>query len=470
MVVALLGGAVGLTAGVLSGPLWLDETLSVEIARLPLPDVYAALRQDGAPPVYYLLLKVWMAAFGTGTIAVRLLSVLLTALALPLAHRLGGRLGGVAGARAAVVVLAALPWTMRFGSEARMYMLVVVLVLAGTLALLAVHRSASRPAVLALAGCVAALLLTHYWSLFLLAAVGALHLPGLLRRRPESVRVAGAGALGVLAFTPWLPTFVFQARHTGAPWADPTDLVELLRTPGFWGGGSWTWRTVLAVVLVALAAFGAVRRPVLRALVGVASLALLLAWTSVAVSGGAYTGRYTAVVVPLVAVAVGLGAVALPGRREPLVALSVTTLLCLGTGLPSAGAGRTFAGDVASAFRSSASPGDLLVYCPDQLGPPMARLLGSAYQQVVYPTLDAPQRIDWVDYRARQDAARPASAARQVDTLAGDRPVFVLVAGDYRTFEGDCEALLRGLGQRRGPVVRVFGTWGSDDPLLVRFP
>lgn len=466
----MFGGAAGLLAGVLSGPLWLDETLSVEIARLSLPEIYDALRQDGAPPVYYLLLQAWMAVLGTGTEAVRLLSVVLTAGALLLAHRLGRQLGGVAGGRAAVIVLAALPWTMRFGSEARMYMLVVVLVLAGALALLSVHRSASRRAVLALATCVAALLLTHYWTLFLLLAVGALHLPGLLRRHPPSVRVAVGGAAGVLAFAPWLPTFAFQAMHTGAPWADPTNLVDLVRTPGFWGGGSWTARTVFAVVLVALAGFAAVHRPVARALGGVALLTLLLAWTSVAVLGGAYTGRYTAVAVPLVAVAAGLGAVALPGRRLPLVALSVTTLISLATGLPPADNSRTFAGAAAAAFRASASPGDLLVYCPDQLGPPMARLLGPAYRQVVYPTLGAPQRIDWVDYRARQDAADPARIAGQVDGLAGDRPVFVLLAGDYRTFEGDCERLLRELGQLRGPVTRLYGTFGRNEPLLVRFP
>lgn len=467
---ALLGGAAGLLAGVLSGPLWLDEALSIEIARLPLPEVYAALRQDGAPPLYYLLLKVWMAAFGTGTTAVRLLSVLLTVGALLLAYRVGRQLGGVAGGRAAVIVLGALPWTMRFGSETRMYTLVVLLVLAGTLALLAVHRSGSRRAVLALAACVAALLLTHYWSLFLLLAVAGLHLPGLLRRHPASVRVAVAGAAGVVAFTPWLPTLAFQAAHTGAPWADPTNLVELLQTPGFWGGGSWTSRTILAVALVGLAIVGALRVPVARALGGVAAATLLLAWTSVALGGGAYTGRYTAVAVPLAAVAVGLGAVALPGRRLPLAALGVTTLLSLSTGLPSAGDDRTFAGDAAAAFRASAAPGDLLVSCPDQLGPPVARLLGSAYQQVVYPTLGDPQRIDWVDYRARQDAADPAEVAGLVDALAGDRPLFVLLAGDYRTFEGDCEALLRSLGQLRGPVTRLYGTFGSSEPLLVRFP
>jgi len=39
--------------------MWLDEALSVNIARLPLSDLRGALKQDGAPPFYYLLLHVW---------------------------------------------------------------------------------------------------------------------------------------------------------------------------------------------------------------------------------------------------------------------------------------------------------------------------------------------------------------------------------------------------------------------------
>src|SRR5688500_12486798 len=71
--------AVLVAAGILlrigtTSALWLDETLSVNIAMLPLGDLFDALREDGAPPLYYLLLHGWMKAFGTGDMAVRLLS------------------------------------------------------------------------------------------------------------------------------------------------------------------------------------------------------------------------------------------------------------------------------------------------------------------------------------------------------------------------------------------------------------
>jgi mannosyltransferase len=471
VLLALAGSLAGLAAGVRSGPLWLDETLSVEIARLPLGELHEALRQDGAPPVYYLLLKAWIALLGTGTTAVRLLTVLLVPLALGLAWLLGRRLAGVAGARATLVVLATLPWTMRYGSETRMYLLVVVLVLAGALLVHRLHAGPSRAAVAGLAAVSGLLLLTHYWALFLLAVVGLAHLPGAARRRPGAVRVVVALALGSLAFLPWLPTFLFQAAHTGAPWADPLRAVELLRTPRYWGGGADTGRTGLAVLLVALAVAGAVRRADARRLGAVAAATLLLAWAVVYVGGGAYTGRYTAVVVPLVAATAALGAVSLPARWTGWVALTLLAAVGIGTGVPAAATARTSAAGVVRAFAAGGGgAGDVLAYCPDQLGPPVRRLLGDDVQQVAYPTFGGPRRVDWVDYAQRQAAADPVRYARRLSRLAEGRRLFVLAAAEYRTFERQCEDLLAELTRLRGAPDPLFGNVGTTGQILYRFP
>ncbi|MBC7375117.1 MAG: glycosyltransferase family 39 protein [Frankiales bacterium] len=464
---AVAGLVVGLIAGVTSGPLWLDETLSVNIATLPLSQVPGALRVDGAPPLYYLLLHAWAAAFGTGAWAVRLLTVTLTPIALLLAHRLGRRLGGVATGRAAVIVLASLPWTMRFFSETRMYGLVVVLVLAGALALLRVREAASRGRTAALAVLVTALLLTHYWSLFLLAAVGLWHLPGALRRRTPDLQVVSALLLGGVLFTPWLPTFVFQALHTGAPWARPPGLVALVQTPTFWGGGVFGGRVVLAVLLVGLAVAGAMRVRAARVLALVALATLLLAWGQTATLGGAYTGRYTAVAVPLVAAAAAVGASR--SGRAGIVALVMLATVGVGTGVPAAAASRTAAAGIAAAVRSAAGPGAVVAYCPDQLAPAVQRLLGPGYRGVVYPTLGPPERVDWVDYAARQDAADPRAIARRLDTLAGSRELLVLKASGFRTFGRQCEALLAELINVRGPATLLFGKAGTTDQLLYAF-
>ena len=43
---------------------WIDEGLSVGIASHPFLEIPGVLRLDGSPPLYYLLLHVWMAVFG----------------------------------------------------------------------------------------------------------------------------------------------------------------------------------------------------------------------------------------------------------------------------------------------------------------------------------------------------------------------------------------------------------------------
>ena len=51
-------------------------------------------------------------------------------------------------------------------------------------------------------------------------------------------------------------------------------------------------------------------------------------------------------------------------------------------------------------INKEASPGDLVVYCPDQLGPGGHRLLHvTGCQQATFPRGIAPDRVDWVDYR-----------------------------------------------------------------------
>ena len=50
-----------------SSDLWLDEALTVNIARLPLHEIPAFLRRDGSPPLYYFLLHFWISWFGTRT-------------------------------------------------------------------------------------------------------------------------------------------------------------------------------------------------------------------------------------------------------------------------------------------------------------------------------------------------------------------------------------------------------------------
>src|SRR5437016_11807732 len=110
---------------------------------MPLRRLPTALRHDGAPPLYYVLLHAWMRLFGTGTVAVRALSGVLGVIALPLTFAAGRRIGGGRTAWAATVIMAASPFAVRYSSEARMYTLLLVLALLGYLALVEALEAAT---------------------------------------------------------------------------------------------------------------------------------------------------------------------------------------------------------------------------------------------------------------------------------------------------------------------------------------
>ena len=66
VLVGLLIVSVYLRTKSLGASLWMDEGLSIGIASQPLLDIPHVLRMDGSPPLYYMLLSVWMDVFGDG--------------------------------------------------------------------------------------------------------------------------------------------------------------------------------------------------------------------------------------------------------------------------------------------------------------------------------------------------------------------------------------------------------------------
>ncbi|MDQ2826459.1 MAG: glycosyltransferase family 39 protein [Actinomycetota bacterium] len=299
--------------------LWLDEAQTVAIARLPLGQLSEALRHDGAPPLFYVLLHGWMRVFGDGDLSVRFLPGLFAVAALPLAWLAGRRLGGRTVAWATVVLMAASPFAVRYATETRMYSLVVLLTLVGYLAVTELlQRPGSRRAVGGVGLVTATLLLTHYWALYLLAVTGAI-LVALAWRGPSPAREGArrglvAMAVGSIAFVPWLPSFFFQLGHTGTPWGGAGRLRSMIDTVFDFSGGysePGLFLGMLSYGLIALALAGVAidgrrieldlrTRPGGRhlAIAGFGTLAVAIIAT--VAGGSAFAARYASVMFPLV--------------------------------------------------------------------------------------------------------------------------------------------------------------------------
>src|SRR5829696_1398948 len=318
---------------------WVDEGLSVGIADRSLLDIPGVLRQDGSPPLYYCLLSVWMAVAGEGEKATHTLSLLFALAAVPAAYWAAGIFGRRASWIAAA--LAALnPFVTQYAQETRMYALVVLLALLATGAFLRAYVPAERPSrrrpvVFGLA--LAAALYTHNWALFLGLAMFAAWLvllwlaPAAARRSRVRDGALGFGVAAVL-YLRWVPTLLFQAAHTGAPWSRRPGFEELSQEVPHRLLGHTAWLVLLMAAgagVVALVRAGGGRRLTTRgrAVLAVAIVALgsvLLAYAASQLSP-AWANRYLAVAIApfVVLCAAGLAA----ARGLGLAGLAVVALL-----------------------------------------------------------------------------------------------------------------------------------------------
>ena len=449
--------------------LWLDEALTVHLAAVPLGDLADVLRRDGAPPLYYALLHGWMEVFGQGNQAVRLLSALFGVLTLPLMYRAGRRLGGGVVGIAALVLVATSPFAIRYSTEARMYSLVALLVTAGWLALVNALDQ-PRPRLLVAVGVISgALVLTHYWSFYLLGVTAAA-LVVMAWRRAERRRAAlwslAAMAIGgTVLFGPWLANFAYQAAHTGTPWGVAPGPIEVAFTTLVdLGGGPFPEGQALAGVLAALtvlALFGRAldgrhveldlhTRPGARRELTVAGLTMCVAVAAGVLTASAFATRYTSVVFPLVILVAAFGFRALSDRRLVAIVLSLAAVLGLVGGVRSMILRRTSADSVADLIAAHGGrPGDVVAYCPDQLGPDVTRLLPHGYRQLTFPDGADPKIVNWVDYADRNRAADPAAFARRVLGLAAGRNIWYVWMPGYRTLDRQCEKVNNALGDAR---------------------
>jgi mannosyltransferase len=440
-VVLLLLWSVFLRTRNLDSPFWIDEGISVGVANFPFTEIPHALRLDGNPPVWYMLLHLWLRLFGDSVQSAHLLSTVFAVATVPAAFLLARRPLGTRVALGATAVAATLPYLTYFGQETRMYSMVALLsVLVAGLHLRLFDVGARRVQV-AFALVLMVLLYTHTWGVFLVGgsvlAVGARAL--LQPDRAARRRVLKVGFLVHLAaavvWAPWLPRLAQQARETGAPWSlRPT--VAML----FEGMASIATPAVPAVVLICAAVFGAsvlggarsgtvsgpaVAPPaearVLRdhaVVLGVLFVAtLLFAWGASLVSP-AWANRYMAVIIgPAIFLA---GILLTRAGRLPLVVL---VLLCVVWGTNTQGArlrDKATPQAMVDAVAPELKAGDLVVSIhPEQL-PVIAYGLrkDGVAPGVRYATaLGRQQDVRLLDWRHALDRLKAAEPYRVADAL-----------------------------------------------------
>ncbi|MDP9295036.1 MAG: glycosyltransferase family 39 protein [Actinomycetota bacterium] len=417
---------------------WIDEGLSVGIADRAIGDIPGALRLDGSPPLYYLLLHVWLGLAGHGEEAARALSLLLTLIAIPVAWWGAGMLFGERAGWIAAVLAAVNPFLTRYAQEARMYALVIVLGLVACVALVRAFAGddprPSRRWIAIFALSVVALLYTHNWALFFGAACAAACValvalaPAELRPRRRRDAIIAFGAVAVL-YAPWLPSLLFQAAHTGAPWAQRPSLDALATVPKHLLGTTAGVVLLLAggsgVVTIVQARQGRRLGSEARAVTALAIVALLTVLLAFAASQAspAWANRYLAVALPplLLLAAAGLAA----ARGMGLAGLALVAVLWAGYGPP---AEKSNVRDVAEAITPSLAPGDVVISTQPEQVPVLSYYLPSGLRYATLTGFVSDTGVtDWRDGVERLGRASPEKDLRPIlDALAPGRRLVLI--------------------------------------------
>jgi 4-amino-4-deoxy-L-arabinose transferase-like glycosyltransferase len=315
--VILCAASVAFRSQNLAGQYWMDEAITVGISSHSLTAIPGVLRMDGSPPLFYLLLHLWMSLAGSSEVATHSLTLLIGTLCIPIGMWGGWSLFGRRAGIIAAVLFASNAFITVYGVETRMYVLMTLLGLLGTIGFLQGFVNRRRGYIVLFAASLALMFYTHAWAIFFAgsSAIGVLILwrigddaqrKGLLK--DAIFAFIGAGVV----FLPWLPTFLWQTAHTAAPWDTTPHFgapVQLSRN--IMGGD----RVTMAVVIPSVVGLsGLVLRPnrltyharMVWMLLTIAIGTLLLAWIASHVTP-AWVPRYFAPMVPAILLLAGFG-------------------------------------------------------------------------------------------------------------------------------------------------------------------
>ncbi|HWK36678.1 glycosyltransferase family 39 protein [Sphingomonas sp.] len=432
----LLGAAVLRIASANYG-LWFDELASLTFANQPIGHLWGAwMVRETNPPLYYTLLKGWVALAGDGDRAVRSLSVAIGLCGIVAGWALARRLGGRAAGLLAAALIALSAAHVDLSQEARAYVLAHTAVLVAALGMVRYLETRARGALLLYAGAAIVALYAHT-MLVVFALLANLTMLWLLRRDRPALRGWIAANLAVAigwAWWGWITLRQLGGGSANIGWIARPDGAAAWRMTadayayGFVPDGGVAGGAALALLLAAIVALAwRDRRPgvTLLAVLTIGAPPLLFAisqWVPV------FLPRTLSWASGPVAVLLALAVVAIPSRAVA-IALGAVLLVVEGIGVARWLPARQEEGwREAVALVAQRDPRALLLVQGDA-----AALAAAHYRDLAAPGLaivvldpDPADGDRWGDGLARLTHVDVAGARA---LLHGDRPLYALRRG-----------------------------------------
>lgn len=212
--------------------IWLDEAFSITISQHSLFDMLRLIVQtDNHPPLYYLVLKLWL-VFGDSETQARLLSALFSIASIPMIYFVGAslyndeRVGLIAA-----LIMTLSPFQVWYAQETRMYAMLTFMVLTSAFFLLRALRHGDRRDWIGYILATAAALYTDNGAIWYIVTITIFFLISVERYKDRIVGwFFSTFAIGLL-YLPWLPFFLIQtSRVTEDFWLLPPSFHTVLET------------------------------------------------------------------------------------------------------------------------------------------------------------------------------------------------------------------------------------------------
>lgn len=396
------------------GQFWEDEAITTGIASHSLGAIPGILRHDGSPPLFYLLLHFWIDLFGPSEAATHSLSLVFGLLTIPAGLWSGWSLFGRRAGWYMAVLCAFSTFLTAYAQETRMYELMGLLGILQTTAFLHAFVYRRRGYLILFSICEALMLYTHGWGLFFGAGLVVALIPiwRVSEDRRGVVRDAVLAYVGAgILFLPWVPNFIYQATHTGAPWAPTIRFgVPVLLSRDLLGADRITV-TLLVAWIVGLAPLFTKRLRRTRegtamwSLIWIIAGTLIIAWLASQITP-AFVARYMAPILASILLLAAWGA-----ARSGVLGLVCVVLMILFVIHPSSYAPRYKSDmqDISGVMTPLLHPGDLVVNAQPDSTPLSWYYLpaGLEYATTIGRVKD-PSYMDWVYALKRLRNADPA--------------------------------------------------------------
>jgi len=239
--------------------MWLDETVSVRLAHKGVSAIVKNRAANIHPPLYFLLLRGWVALFGDSEFATRFLSVLFGAAAIFMMYKVGSLFFDQEVGILSSLLLAVSRFHIQYSQEARAYTLMALLTLLSIYFFKRFLEDGNRWVSMGYILSTAFLAYTHVFGLFIIAAenlyVAALLFPSRERFRPGLKKWVFLQLWVALLFAPWIPVLIKQVLRFQGGFRRPAPSLDTL----FSTFGNFSGSEKLAVLFALFALLSLVR-------------------------------------------------------------------------------------------------------------------------------------------------------------------------------------------------------------------